>query len=369
MKTGEKTKNIRPGSTISLTKERHHGRIVSGPNQDQCLNTDQLNLMECSFREWVECSSRADILLSRQRILIIFLLIRYAGAKLNEVLALNLSKDIDFIRHAVFFHNTGLSEEAGVREVQLAESLSRELKGILADPSFQNATTYSLDIDPGFVRRKFYERARSCGLEKRLGGPEMIRKARAVELMQRNMPLPAVQKILGHSTPNLTSSYVSFSEDEIQRVARLFMERESMRRTSARNSFFGKISHILKGDVQTRVDLATVDGHSISAIITNDSSDHLGLKRGLLITGEVKAPSVLLYAGKAVPLCSAENKFLGKLTKITKGKINTECVVRISDSTELCAILATQEFQNNPLLEGDDVWVLFSCFAVVLRLD
>ncbi len=248
MKTGEKTKNIRPSSTISLTKDRHHGRIVSGPNQNRCLDTDQLNLMERSFREWADSSSRADIRLSRQRILIIFLLIRYAGAKLNEVLALNLVRDIDFVRHAVFFHNTGPGEEADVRQVQIAESLSFELRGILADPAFNNAVPYSLDIDPGFVRRKFYERAQSCRLEKRLGGPEMIRKARAVELMQRNMPLPAVQKILGHSTPTLTSSYVSFSDDEIQQVARLFMERESMRRTSARNSFFGKISAIRKGD-------------------------------------------------------------------------------------------------------------------------
>ncbi len=104
-------------------------------------------------------------------------------------------------------------------------------------------------------------------------------------------------------------------------------------------------------------------------MITNDSFDHLGLKKGLLITGEVKAPSAILFAGKAVPQCSAENIFFGKLTRITKGKINTECVVRISDTTELCAIVATQEFQNNPLLEGADVWAVFSSFAVVLRLD
>jgi molybdate transport system regulatory protein len=80
----------------------------------------------------------------------------------------------------------------------------------------QKALKNMLKVDPGFVRRKFYERAEACGIAKQLGAPEILRKSRAVELMQKNMPLPAVQMLLGHSTPNLTSSYLSYSEDDIQ---------------------------------------------------------------------------------------------------------------------------------------------------------
>jgi molybdate transport system regulatory protein len=65
---------------------------------------------------------------------------------------------------------------------------------------------------------KFYERAAACGFPKELGGPDAIRKSRAVELMQNNLPLPVVQRILGHSTPNLTASFVSFSDDDIRQV-------------------------------------------------------------------------------------------------------------------------------------------------------
>ncbi len=74
----------------------------------------------------------------------------------------------------------------------------------------------------------------------------MIRKARAVELMQRNMPMPAVQTMLGHSTMNLTSACVSFSKDDIAQVTKLFLDREASRKTSARNSFFGKIQAFSK---------------------------------------------------------------------------------------------------------------------------
>jgi len=122
-----------------------------------------------------------------------------------------------------------------------------------------------------------------------LGGPEAIRKVRAIELMQGNMPLPAVQLMLGHSTSNLTSSYVSFSEEEIRQVARLFMKKESLRKTSARNSFFGKI--------------------------------------------------------------------------------NTECVVRISPTTEVCAVVASGGSSNLNLHEGDAIWVVFTSFSVILHVD
>ncbi len=67
-------------------KSINHGLIVSVPDKDQYLETTQLNRMEQSFREWAGSSPRADNRFSRQRVLIIFLLIRYTGAKLNEVL-------------------------------------------------------------------------------------------------------------------------------------------------------------------------------------------------------------------------------------------------------------------------------------------
>ncbi|MFZ1986803.1 MAG: TOBE domain-containing protein [Desulfatitalea sp.] len=350
-----------------MSESPHHGRIVSGLDEHQCLDTFQLNLMERAFREWVDRSARVDIRFSRQRILIIFLLIRYTGAKLNEVLALNPFQNIDPARPAVFFRSDAADTESNAREVQISSTLAREIQEVLKD--LQQNSPNLLNVDPGFVRRKFYERAQACGFSKRLAGPEMIRKARAVELMQGNMPLPAVQRMLGHSTPNLTSSYVSFSEDEVQQVARRFMERESVRKTSARNSFFGKILNIQRGDIQARVGLATIEGHSITAVITNDSADRLGLKRGRLVTAEVKAPWVILHGGDAEPVCSADNRFKGILTRITRGKINTECVVQISDTIELCAVVSTEAIQDLKLNEGDGIWVLFNCFSVVLHVD
>ncbi len=369
MKKTPKIENIQKGTRISLSKNKNHGRIIANPDSDQCLDTSDLNRLEQSFRQWVESSLRADVRFSRQRILIIFLLIRYTGAKLNEVLALNPFEDIDRDLHTVLYRGNAAGVGLNQREVQISRSLSSEIKDILAEPSFHESLGRVLDVDPGFVRRKFYERAQACGFAKRLGGPEVIRKARAVELMQSNMPLPAVQMMLGHSTPNLTTSYVSFSEAEIQQVAKLFLEKESMRKTSARNSFLGKIQNMTRGDIQARIDLTTIDGFSVTAVITNDSVERLGLQPGRMVIAEVKAPWVMLQNGDTEPECSAENRFKGVISRVTRGEINTECVVRISDGIELCAMVSTAGTRHLRLNEGGSIWALFNCFAVVLHVD
>jgi len=333
------------------------------------LDTLQLNQLERSFREWADNSHRRDVRLARRRILLIFLLIRYTGAKLNEVLALDLIRDLDIRTSMVTFRAASGDKKSGSRVVHIAEALSREIAVALADEDFRETLGKMLAIDPAFVRRKFYERALACGFEKKLGGPEMIRKARAVEMMQCNMPLPVVQTILGHSTPNLTSTYVSFSPDDIQQVTRMFMERESARTTSARNSFFGKIRTIHKGDIQALVELITLGGLRITTVITNDSLQRLGLKAGKLIAAEVKAPWVMLQKGGRGKGCTADNMFKGIVEKITRGELNTEYIVRIADGTEVCAIVTSVSSLRLALAEGDEAWVLFNSYSVVLLAE
>jgi len=344
----------------------YHGRIFSAPDQDKYLDIIQLHQLEQSFRAWAETASRSDIRLARRRILLIFLLIRYTGAKLSEVLRIDPLQDIDFERQFIRFGRTHEDSGRHHRKVQLPEAFFREILTIITDLASKKTLQNMLNVDPGFVRRKFYERAEACGIAKQLGAPEILRKSRAVELMQNDMPLPAVQVLLGHSTPNLTSSYVSFSEDDIQQVTKLFMERESARKTSARNSFFGKIQTIQQGDIQTLVELLTSDGYRVTTVITNDSSVRLGLKVGRLITAEIKAPWVMLQKSDHEPECSADNILNGIIERINPGQINTEYVVRISDVTKVCSIVTSESCRRLALGEGDGVWVLFNSVSVVL---
>ena len=353
----------------TVTERSNHARIVSMPHESGCLDTVQMNRLEQSFRSWADGSPRADILLSRRRILLIFLLIRYTGGKLNEVIALNPFQDVDFKHHMVFLGRTEKKNIRQAREVQIPEVLSEEIKSSLNDPAFKKYLGNFFKVDPGHVRRKFYERALDSGFPPAMGAPENIRRSRAIELMQNNMPLPVVQKILGHSTLNVTASYVDFSDADMRQVAKHFIEKESHRKTSARNSFFGKISSIKKGDIQTKVEMITLSGDIITTIITNDSLSRLGLKKGSLITAEVKAPWVILQKSDREPESTAENRFVGHILRINKGETTTEYVVRISDGTELCSIVSTENARMMGFQEDDRVWAIFNSFAVVLHID
>jgi molybdate transport system regulatory protein len=344
-------------------------RIYAPAEEARCLDPTQLARLEGNFREWAEAAQRADVSASRKRILLVFLLIRYTGARLNEVLDLDLRKHVDISRRIVRYGRAGAAGDSPGREVEISMELASEILAAISDPVLTGQSGRLLRIDPGHIRRKFYERAAACGFPQELGSPNAIRRARAVEMMQSNMPLPVVQRILGHSTPNLTASLIAFSDKDIHQVARHFIERESRRKTSARNTFFGKIRDIQQGDIQSVVELVTVGGDIVITVITNDSLRRLGLKAGSLITAEVKAPWVILQKGDKEPSCTAENRFRGTVSRILSGEITTEFVVRIADGTDLCSLVTEESRRSLDIRENDTVWVIFNSFAVILNVD
>ncbi|MDL2286615.1 TOBE domain-containing protein [Desulfococcaceae bacterium OttesenSCG-928-F15] len=340
---------------------------IFSPAGNEQLDPLQLSQLEQSFRDWASQAKREEVLISRKRILLIFLVIRYTGAKLNEVLSLRPAIDIDRTAKTISFG--GHSETGSTsRQVHVSDTLLTDFAVLSSDLEVNN-TGCIFTIDPAFVRRKFYERALACGFSKRQGGPEMLRKARALELMQENLPLPAIQQMLGLSTLDLTSAHVTFSEKELEKATRWFLERESGRMTSARNSFFGKITTISKGDVQSLLELNTTDGKTIKTIITNDSVKKMGLKPGKMMTAEIKAPWLMIEKPDRPGSSSAENEREGEITKITRGKINTECIVQIGQGLELCAVVSTPGFDKLSLDLGDRARVIFSCYSVVLHAE
>jgi molybdate transport system regulatory protein len=343
-------------------------RIYAVPAKARYLDPTQLAKLEQSFRSWAQASSRPDVYSSRKRILLIFLLIRYTGARLSEVLGLDLQRDVDGLKHVVRFGNIDTNAATG-REVQVPSALMSEIQAAMEDAAFTESVGLLLNVDAGHVRRKFYERSVACGFSQELGSPNAIRRARAVELMQGNMPLPVVQRVLGHSTPNLTASFVAFSDEDIHQVAKHFVERENTRKSSARNTFFGKIGAVKKGDIQSQLELVTIEGEIVTTVITNYSLKRLGLKPGSLVTAEVKAPWVILEKGPVRPSSTAENIFHGVVAQIVRGRLTTEFIVRIHDGMELCSLVTEKSRRKLNIKEGDEVWVMFNSFAVILHVD
>jgi molybdate transport system regulatory protein len=345
-----------------MTPLSHTGMVAAAAKKS--IDPVQLQRLEEAFRAWADAPSGTKRRFSRKRVLLVFLLIRYTGAKLNEIFTLDPLQDIDVQDHKVIFR-----KGSGSREVQIPELLTEEIKSTLLEYRMPDMPPELFKIDPGHIRRKFYDCAEAAGIQRELGTPEAIRRSRAIELMQSNVPLPVVQKIMGHATPNLAAAYVEFSDEELKKVERLHIERENQRKTSARNSFFGKIEKVRIGDVQAAIEIRSIDGQKIHSVVTKDSQSRLGLRPGCLVAVEVKAPWVILFKGTEEPTCSAENRFQGSVVRVLKGKINSEVVVRISDRTELCSILTAKSRDAMQIQKEDSVWAVFNAAQTVIHVD
>jgi molybdate transport system regulatory protein len=154
-----------------------HARILSIADKARCLDAGQLQKLEQSFREWADAPRNPGLGISRQRILLIYLLIRCTGARLNEVLKLDPHRDIDDKAHAVVFRK---AEREGVsigREVKISEMLSVEIRKILKIESARRTEkVFSVSI-PGMCGASFTsgprpaEYRRNWGRLKSFAGP------------------------------------------------------------------------------------------------------------------------------------------------------------------------------------------------------
>jgi len=65
-------------------------------------------------------------------------------------------------------------------------------------------------------------------------------------------------------------------------------------RISARNQLEGTVTLVKPGAVNTEVDIESKGGESITATVTNDSVETLGLRKGQAVTAIFKAGAVIL---------------------------------------------------------------------------
>jgi molybdate transport system regulatory protein len=340
------------------------GMAFEVPKDTPHLDTLDLARLTDAFRAWAARPRREDVRASRRRILLVYLLLRYTGAKLGEVLSLDLRTDFDETRSLLLLGGT--RTESG-REVGLPTEIVREIAEALRASELLQRGAEPLRVDEAHIRRKFYERADECGLPREAANPSALRRSRALELLRDGVPLTVVQSLLGHSTANLTASLFSFSEQETREITQRFLNREQNRTSSARNAFFGKITTLIRDEIQAELSIVTLGGHEITAVITVESLVRMGLAPGKLVTAEVKAPWITLAVDEPDGV-SARNVLQGKVDAIRRGDINSEATLRLSDGTRLCAILTTRGLDRVGLKTGDTAWALFDVDAVIMHV-
>lgn len=182
------------------------------------LNEKQLNDLTAQFQVFYD-KAPANYARARGRYFLVYLFLRYTGARVSEVTGINDQADVDFRagditmnilkRHNPKRKNTRKIVAVPLQAVnELAQYLAQfpEMKGKAFAISRVNFFT---------VFRKLCSRA---GVPIELAHPHVMRHTRAIELVRAGVPLSIVQQILGHSLLNTTAIYLQFTGAESRQI-------------------------------------------------------------------------------------------------------------------------------------------------------
>jgi len=335
-------------------------RIFTVPEGLRHLDTRQLANLGASFSTWVDEARRADGRRSRQRLRLLFLLLRYSGARLGEALGLDDRSDLDLDGGSATF---GAGSHR--RAVPLSRLLCRELKLFMDGPMGAGMRGVVFAADPGYVRRVFYARAESCGLAREWATPRVLRTSRAVELLRCGVPLAVVRDVLGQSSADLSAVFQAYSGEDARHIVRRLAPDDMPLSTSARNSFPCRVEFVTCDGVLAEIALRTFTGMSLSAVITQESSQNLGLEPGVPVVATVKAPLVDLAQAQDGRGC-ALNSLAAVITAVRCTAVVAEVVGETADGLQLCALVSAGALQDMGLAVGDLVLFRFKALSVVL---
>lgn len=157
---------------------------------------------------------------------------------------------------------------------------------------------------------------------------------------------------LGENIEDFTDTY--------QLIRRLNMK------TSARNQFYGKVAEIRSGSVNDEIVVALQGGDRIVAVITQESTRHLGLQTGADVVALIKAPWVMIADANDSMKLSAQNRLSGVIVKLARGAVNAEVVIQLPGGTTVCAMISNESADDLDLCEGKQAAAVFNASHVIL---
>lgn len=135
---------------------------------------------------------------------------------------------------------------------------------------------------------------------------------------------------------------------------------------SARNVFEGKISALTNGAVNAELEITTVAGDRIVAVVTEASVRSLGLAVGKTALAFVKAPWVIVMAGDNGVRFSARNQLAGTVDQITPGAINSSVTIKLKSGALVHAVVTNDAVSDLELAPGTPAVALIKASHIVV---
>jgi len=200
-----------------MLKPYRNGSVVNLPGGGKLpsyLSEAQVNALTQAFQTWFD-SSPDRWRKSRARHWAVFLVLRFSGARLGEVLRIDDTQDVNW-REGEIRIPTLKRRNSACRTVFLPQVVLTELSRLLAEfPGLQGRL---FTVHDRVFRRIFAERAQEAGISKALAHPHILRHTRAIEMIRAGVPLTLIQQLLGHSALTTTAIYLQIFQEEARRI-------------------------------------------------------------------------------------------------------------------------------------------------------
>lgn len=179
------------------------------------LTEAQVNALTEVWQSWFDDTKTAGKRKQRGRYWLTFLFLRFTGARIGEVLAINDDVDVNFRTAEVKIH-TLKRKKGTTRTVFVPSEVIAELATYLAE--FPDMRGKVFKIQHANFRKKFYELAAKAGIPRDLAHPHVLRHTRAIEMLRAGVPVTIVQNQLGHAYLTTTAVYLRISGVEARQI-------------------------------------------------------------------------------------------------------------------------------------------------------
>jgi len=200
-----------------MLKPYRTGSVVNLPGRGKLpsyLSEAQVNALTQAFQTWFD-SSPDKWRKNRARHWAVFLVLRFSGARLGEVLRIDETQDINW-REGEIRVPTLKRRQRAYRTVFLPQNVLTEISRILAEFPELRGSLFS--IHERVFRRVFAERSQEAGIPKELAHPHILRHTRAIEMIRAGVPLTLIQQLLGHSALTTTAVYLQVFQGEAKQI-------------------------------------------------------------------------------------------------------------------------------------------------------
>ncbi|MGN1038803.1 MAG: molybdopterin-binding protein [Mailhella sp.] len=137
-------------------------------------------------------------------------------------------------------------------------------------------------------------------------------------------------------------------------------------KVTTRNRLEGVVSAVKKGAVNDEVAIRLKGGLTVSAIVTGESAENLGLCPGREVIAMVKGVNVLLARDVEGYILSSRNMLPGKVTAVKEGQIMASVAVELENGDRITSVCTADSLEDAGIAVGVSVHAAIKAPHVIL---